>query len=69
MYYNSLGNHQVLRMRRPIIRIRSYKNQTFIMRISRILVSMDRYDLYVGRGDDLGSIILDFNPKVNISLE
>ena len=63
MYYNKLGNPNLLRMKRPVIRIKSYRNKPFILRASRILVPMSRYDLYVGRGEDFGSIILDFNPQ------
>ena len=63
MYYNSLGNKQLMRMRRPVIRIKSYRNETFILRASSILIPMTKYNLYIGRGDDIGSIILDFNPE------
>lgn len=62
MYYNKLGNHHLLRMRRPTIRIKSYRNKPFILRASRILIPMNRYNLYVGRGEDFGSVVLDFDP-------
>ena len=63
MYYNNLGNHHLLRKKRPTIRIRSYRNKTLILRASRILIPMTRYNLYVGRGEDFNSVVLDFDPQ------
>jgi hypothetical protein len=67
MFYNRHGkvvnnvvpNHQ---SRLPVVEFKSQKAKPLLLKLSRLLIPSERYNLLIGRGGELGLIAIQWDP-------